>query len=311
MINVIWVDDLIINPDGSQTDLCKSIVNSAYDEGIDITPFATYDEAYCEMEKFPSKWIAVILDVRNDRAAEGDENQGYLEMRRRIESFRKEHSSSVEPYIFVFSADPVTIKDAKRYFIKDAETQTKEVYIKPQDTNALLEDIKNVAAQSKNYAAFKKHEIVLDAMSKLEWDSTAQSIVFNLIKSIDIDNDYKNDIYYNRIRKLLESTLYARLERVGIMNKYVKSIGDSVEDSINKKSRYIGKNNDVPIYVQRAFHSLTEIVQNGSHDALGSPSRIVERDPVVARDTREGKAPYLLRSCLYDLLTIIMWEAQL
>lgn len=52
MINVIWVDDQILNPDGSQTDLCRSIVNSAYDEGIDITPFSTYDEAYHEMERY-------------------------------------------------------------------------------------------------------------------------------------------------------------------------------------------------------------------------------------------------------------------
>lgn len=301
MINVIWVDDLIINPDGSQTDLCKSIVNSAYDEGIDITPFATYDEAYCEMEKFPSKWIAIILDVRNDRAAEGDENQGYLEMRRRIESFRKEHSSSVEPYIFVFSADPVTIKDAKRYFIKDAETQTKEVYIKPQDTNALLEDIKNVAAQSKNYAAFKKHEIVLDAMSKLEWDSTAQSIVFNLIKSIDIDNDYKNDIFYNAIRKILEDDVFKTLERKGMMTDYSKYLTEAAKkDSLNNRSSYVGSRENIPVYIQRAFHSLTNITQQGSHALL-----------VVTEDTIKGKVPYLLRSCLYDLLTIIVWEAQL
>lgn len=305
MIHVLWVDDLVTNPDGSQTDLCKSIVNSAYDEGIDITPFATYDEAYCEMEKNPSKWIAIILDVRNDNAIAENENQDYLNMRRKVEHFRKEHGDSVEPFIFVFSADPVTISDAKRYFIKDANIQSKEVYIKPNDTNALFEDIKAVAKLSTTYATYKKYEDVINSLEKMEWSKEDQSLVFTLIKSIDTDNDYKNDNLYNGIRKLLEAALYTKLEKKGVMDGFVKSTDDSVDDSINKRSVYIGNNTDIPLYIQRAFHSLTMIAQNGSYYHENSSHL------VVARDTRQGKAPYLLKSCLFNLLTIIRWESQL
>lgn len=305
MINVIWVDDLIINLDGSQTDLCKSIVNSAYDEGIDITPFSTYDEAYREMEKYPSKWIAIILDVRKDHAIAGNENQDYLKMRRKIENFRKEQGSGVEPFIFVFSADPFTISDAKRYFIKDANILTKEVYIKPHDTNILFEDIKAAAKLSTVYATYKKYEDIMNSLENMEWNQEDQSIVFNLIKRIDTDNDFKNDNLFNGIRKLLETALYAKLEKVGILDGFVESIGDSVEDTINKRSVYMGKNGEVPLYIQRAFHSLTMIAQNGSHYHANSPHLI------VARDTRRGKAPYLLKSCLFDLLTIIRWEDQI
>lgn len=305
MINVIWVDDLIINSDGTQTDLCKSIVNSAYDEGIDITAFATYDEAYREMEKYPSKWIAIILDVRNDQATEGNENHDYLNMRRKVESFRREHHNSVEPFIFVFSADPVTISDAKRYFIKDAGIQSKEVYNKPDDINILFEDIKAAANLSSIYATYKKYEDIIDVMPEMGWSQEDQNLVFNLIKSIDSDNEYKNDTLYNGIRKLLESALYTKLERVGIMDGFGKSVGESVDDTINKRSVYMGTNKVVPLYIQRAFHSLTMIVQNGSHYHATSPHL------VVARDTRLGNAPYLLKSCLFDLLTIIRWESRL
>lgn len=305
MINVIWVDDLILNPDGTQTDMCKSIVNSAYDEGIDITPFANYDDAYIEMEKYPSKWIAIILDVRNDRAVGGSENQDYLNMRRRVEAFRKAHGNAVEPYIFVFSADPVTIADAKRYFIKDAEIIKNEVYIKPNDVDALFNDIKAAANLSVVYATYKKYEDVMISMERMGWSQEDQGIVFNLIKSIDADNDFKDDNLYNGMRKLLETALYTKLEKVGIMNDFAKVAGDSVDDTINKRSTYLGKNPQVPIYIQRAFHSLTMIVQNGSHYHANSPKL------VVARDTRQGKAPFLLKSCLYDLLSIINWESQL
>lgn len=305
MINVIWVDDLILNQDGTQTDLCKSIVNSAYDEGIDITPFATYNEAYNEMEKYPSKWIAIILDVRNDHAIAGSENQDYLSMRRRIEQFRKEHGNSVEPFIFVFSADPVTISDAKRYFIKDADIQSKEVYIKPNDTTILFEDIKSVAKFSSVYATYKKYEDIMVSLEKMKWNQEDQSLVFNLIKSIDIDNEYRNDNLYNGLRKLLEAALYTKLESVGIMDGFTNSNADSVDDTINKRSVYMGKNSEIPLYIQRAFHSLTMIAQNGSHYHATSPHL------VVARDTRQGKVPYLLKSCLFDLLTIIRWESQL
>lgn len=305
MINVLWVDDLIINPDGTETDYCKSTVNRAYDEGIDITPFATYDEAYSEIEKYPSKWIAIILDVRNDQAIEGNENQDFLKMRRRVRSFRSEHNNRVEPYIFVFSADHVTISNAKRYFDKDADIQSKEVYNKPDDINVLFEDIKAAANLSTIYATYKKYEDIMNAMAEMEWSGEDQNFVFSLIKNIDLDNDYKNDTIYTGIRKLLEVALYTKLERAGIMDGFEKSINESVDDTINKRSLYMGTNKKVPLYIQRAFHSLTMITQNGSHYHATSPHL------VVARDTRQGNAPYLLKSCLFDLLNIIIWEAKL
>lgn len=305
MINVIWVDDLILNPDGSHTDMCDSIINRAYDEGIDITPFSTYEEAYREIEKAPAKWISIILDVRNDKAASGNENQDYLKIRKKIECFRENHGNSVTPFIYVFSADTATISDAKRYFRKDADIQTKEVYSKPDDINLLFEDIKKTADISPYYETYKKYEKTMKAMNKLGWDVKDKNRVFDLIHAIDSENDFNNDGLYTNFRKLLEDVLYVKLEQCGIMNGATDSQTDSKDDTINKKSVYIGKNPNVPMYVQRAFHSLTQIAQNGSH------YHPTDTHLVVARDTRQGNAPYLLKSCLYDLLTIIHWESNL
>lgn len=310
MINVIWVDDLILNPDGSQTDLCNSIVNSAYDEGIDITPFATYDEAYNAIVANPSKWIAIILDVRNDKASEGNENKDYLSMRRKIENFRKEHGNSVEPFIFVFSADAVTISDAKRYFIKDTDLQTKEVYMKPDDTKVLFEDIKKVANSSQIYAIYTKYKNIIDFIERAGWSRDNINSILKLIRCIEYNDENTNYSLYNDMRKIVESDLYKRIEEVGLMNDYPEYLkNEGKKDSINVRSCYVGEkkrgkddednSNRFPIYIQRAFHSLTEILNNGSHPLI------------VKKHTAQGKAPYLLKSCLYDLLTIINWESQL
>lgn len=308
MINVLWVDDLAFTAEGTQSDICKSIVNSAYDEGIDIIPYATYVDAYKELENSPSKWTAIILDVNNSKATEGNENQDYLSMREKIIEFRKSHHNSVEPYIFVFSADQGTIADAKKYFRRDSELQRMEVYKKPSDVAVLFDDIKTIAKYSENYAIYKEHESLLNNLVKMNWSSQEQEIVFSLIKSIEKQNDYKNDSIFNGMRKLLESTLYRILEYKGIMDDlpdYLKTKKNQ-EDSLNNRSNYIGQNKRVPVYIQRAFHSLTVNVQNGSHKDNKKESNIV-----VANDVSEGKAPYLLKSCLYDLLTIIVWEASL
>lgn len=310
MINVIWVDDLILNPDGSQTDLCNSIVNSAYDEDIDITPFATYDEAYNAIKANPSKWIAIILDVRNDKASEGSENKDFLKMREMIKSFRMEHGNSVEPFIFVFSADAVTISDAKKYFIKDTELQSKEVYIKPNDTNVLFKDIIKVANSSQIYAIYIKYKNIIDFIERTGWSRENINSVLKLIRCIEYNDENANNSLYLDMRGIVESDLYKRIEEVGLMNDYREYLkNEGKKDSINVKSVFVGEkkrgkededySNRFPIYIQRAFHSLTEISQNGCHPLI------------VKKHTAQDKAPYLLKSCLYDLLTIINWETQL
>ena len=55
----------------------------------------------------------------------------------------------------------------------------------------------------------------------------------------------------------------------------------------------------VPLYIQRSFHSCVEISNNGSH-----------REEVF-NAIRSGKAPFLVRSTVFDLLNILQWCATL
>ena len=51
----------------------------------------------------------------------------------------------------------------------------------------------------------------------------------------------------------------------------------------------------IPVYIQRAIHSCVEITNPGSHRS--------ETDS----DVRDNKAPYLVRSLIYNMLDILYW----
>lgn len=92
----------------------------------------------------------------------------------------------------------------------------------------------------------------------------------------------------NEIRKYLEDFVIAFLESKSFFTDEVKSLND--------RSRYIERKEDIPEYIKRSFHSLVRIVQEGSHGRT-----------IIDNDVRYGNAPYLLQSCLFELLNIIYW----
>ena len=51
----------------------------------------------------------------------------------------------------------------------------------------------------------------------------------------------------------------------------------------------------IPIYIQRSIHSLVAITNPGSH-------RTVTDD-----DVAKGRAPYLLRSLIFEMLNVLHW----
>ena len=51
----------------------------------------------------------------------------------------------------------------------------------------------------------------------------------------------------------------------------------------------------IPVYIQRSIHSLVAITNPGSH-------RTVTDD-----DVAKGRAPYLLRSLIFEMLNVLYW----
>lgn len=53
MIEVLWIDDECMNSSGELSGLGTSIVNTAYDKGINITPMLTYKEGINAIRNHP------------------------------------------------------------------------------------------------------------------------------------------------------------------------------------------------------------------------------------------------------------------
>ena len=51
----------------------------------------------------------------------------------------------------------------------------------------------------------------------------------------------------------------------------------------------------VPVYIQRSFHSAVTVSNEGSHRLR------------IDQDTKDGVAPYLIRSTVFELLNILIW----
>lgn len=67
------------------------------------------------------------------------------------------------------------------------------------------------------------------------------------------------------------------------------------QTNIRAFSNALSKNDDVPIYIKRIFHDFSDIVQDGAH-----PTEV--QDHLSA-----GKAPFLNKMLIYELLTVIKW----
>ena len=100
------------------------------------------------------------------------------------------------------------------------------------------------------------------------------------------------------MRKIIEKNVYPKMEQLG----FFKEFPSYENKTINGKSKFFGKTyGEKCPHIARALHTVVEVTQNGSHG---------DEKTIIAKAVSEGKAPYLLRSCLNELLNIIYWLNQ-
>lgn len=286
MIEVLWIDDECIKGE-------PFILNAAL-HGIQITACKTYVEGIKTLEKEPKRWCAVILDIREQNAGQGTEVEGYLRARKAIEAFQLNHRQ-FEPFIFVLSGEAEYIKSGS--LVLREEYASKNVYSKTtEDYKLLFDDIKRISNVSPYYQVQKEFESVLDIFKN--YFKADKYRLLSLIKIILYDNCVNGQMLFNEFRKILEDVIFPKMDELGFFPSDIKSLNDKSKYFTQKDQ----KNN--PEYIKRAIHSLVAISQDGSH-AEGASSNPL--DLRVDKDVSEGRAPYLLRSCLYELLNIIVW----
>lgn len=291
MIEVLWIDDECMNSSGELSDLGISVVNTAYDNGIKITSMLTYKEGINAIRNHPLKWCAVILDIRNDKATTEKASDDFDAARDEIKGIQILNHQR-EPYIFILSGDEQYHGDHST--IRKPDYCSKSIYAKSNgDYELLFEDILKIQSVSKLYTCQEQYKDVLTIANDFCGEGTWQRLL-NALYKITINDIKNNPALFNEMRKILEDIM-----KVLEQYRYSYFAETKEEISLNNLSRYIGNDKNVPVYIQRAFHTLTSVTQNGSHRLE------------VDSDVSCSRAPYLLRSCLYELCNILIWMRNL
>lgn len=284
MLKVLWIDDECKDMYDELSVMGREFIEYAYEQGIEITPMSTYKEGLTAIEERPLEWCAVILDIREQKATTGNAVDGYQKAYDWLRDFHKERHQ-FEPYVFTLSGE-------KRYHDEDSLIRkekhcSKRVYDKNSgDYKILFDDIHKIEGISDLYKLHKEYSDLLCNSSSL--GEKADNRLLEIIYSILINKNVKDPKLLNEIRKYLEDFVIAFLKD--------KSFFPTEIRTLNECSRYIGGQKDIPEYIKRSFHSLVSIVQEGSHG-----------ETTIDNDVRYGNAPYLLQSCLFELLNIIYW----
>ena len=284
MIEVLWIDDECKNQDGL-TDIGKGFVDLAYVYGIKITPMLTYKEGIDAILKSPLRWSAVILDIHNQKATTGKASDDFDDAREQIIRFQAQHNQG-EPFIFVLSGNKQYQTESST--IKKPDYCQKNIYDKNgEDYKLLFNDIIKIQDISRLYNCKEEYKDVLDVAKHIS-DETWESLLM-LLYNVTVICEKKNTDLFNRMRKILEDVML-------VLKKHEYSFfATNEEKTLNNLSVHIGRDKTIPEYIQRAFHTLIRIVQDASHRL------------VVDYDVSCLRAPYLLRSSLYELCNILMW----
>ena len=277
MIKVLWIDDECKDIYGELSVMGREFIEYAYEQEIEITPISAYKDGLTAIESRPLEWCAVILDIREQKATTGSAVDGYQNAYDWLRDFHNKRNQ-LEPYVFTLSGE-------KRYHDKDSLIRkesycSKRVYDKNSgDYKILFEDIRKIEKVSDLYKLQNEYTNLLCIANLL--GENANNRLLEIMYPILIKKRFTDPKY-------LEDFVIAFLESKSFFPDEVKSLND--------RSRYIERKEDIPEYIKRSFHSLVRIVQEGSHGRT-----------IIDNDVRYGNAPYLLQSCLFELLNIIYW----
>ncbi len=274
MITVLWIDD---NP-GSDS----QFEDYAYNEkGIDVYPFCTVDDGIKELRNPSRHYDAIILDA-NCKRSDFKEIETVNALGYSINQLAK---NNIDLPWFVYSGGGFEGESVIDNFVASQERPYDNMswYKKTSDRGILLDKITEVVKNAEDYKIKKQYSDVFDFYRN-------EVELLEIMKYLNPQK--KNDAkVYTLIRKELEGIL-----------KYCFECGVLLEDvgiSINDGSVKLNKNPNVPVYIQRSFHSCVVVCNNGSHQ--------LEIDEA----TKHGEAPYLIRSTIFELLNIISWIKKL
>lgn len=268
---ILWIDDkweeLI-----SFKDVCELPEN-----GFDVVTCTNAEEGMVIFEKLLEDWSGVILDAKvfKGKDSQVDTLAGLKYSIERINklSYRRE-----VPY-YIFTGQPDTASGTAF-----AEEHEGHYYEKDKDEDKLIADIKKGAEGLEETQIIHRHQVIFDT-----WPESRHDLL-RVLKAVD-NKEWQNNSLLNDIRKIMSDVMY-RMYDCGLST--VKHDASNLKEcSIMLGKPYMEEL--IPIYVQRAIHTCVDITNPGSHRTT------------TDKDVMEGKAPYVIRSLVYNMLDVLYW----
>lgn len=268
---ILWIDDKWEDQD-SFKEVCELPKH-----GMEIVPCKYSDEGMRLFEQYLEEWSGVILDAKGltDKNSKLDQLKALTYCLRKIHELS--HRREV-PY-YIYTGQPDTASGTAF-----AEEHYDHYYEKALDEERLIEDIKRNADELADIQIVHKYQTVFDAWPKSRHD---------LIRILEIleNEDWRNNSVHNDIRKIITDVIELLYDKGFCAVQHNGS--NLAECSIDICKRY--KEEIIPIYIQRSIHSLVDITNPGSHRT------------VADADVKDGTAPYLVRSLIFEMLNVLYW----
>ena len=295
IFNVLWFDD---NPK-------RSFIDIAGLSNIKITNAKDLEKGIGLLSSY-QLWDAFIFDANYKKK---EEEESSLMLSNTINEVVKITKDKV-PW-FVLTAGDFAGSEAISYIIPESKWEnefgTKRFYGKvSEDEEVLFEDIKKTVNRlnSIEWKTKNKFSDVLEIFNieneAITFVETDKAFLLNLLITIESGHYSTETQYLNEIRKFVAGSIMKTLSNMGVI--------PAIVTDLNAKSKHLGDFRfieSIPVHVQRAFHSIISTCQDGSHAYNeGKGGKI---PPQIDKLVREGKAPYLIYSLVYELLNILIW----
>lgn len=266
---ILWIDD--------QYELLSELMERCeVVNGFEITKCRFAKEGMKTFERFLEEWSAVVLDAKvlMESLNEVPNLSGLRYCRDRINELKPRRYVPM----FVFTGQPDLISNEL------FENMVDKYYSKGDDDDQLIEDIISAADLQEETQIIHKHQTIFDAWPESKHD------LLRILKVLEKE-DWRNNSVLNDIRKIMSDVMY-KLYDCGICS--VEHDGSN----LNSCSMMLGQpfmEKILPVYVQRAIHTCVAITNPGSHRTQ------------TDADVKDNKAPYLIRSLIYNMLDILFW----
>jgi hypothetical protein len=270
--NILWIDD-----EWEKMTSFKKYCLLQYQ--MELHPFKTQKEGLDEYAHNPSFWDAAILDAKvlDENLHETPDVSNLQKAVLRI----KEEFKDLQ--YFISTGQPDLISDAmfKSFF--------PVYYEKVTDDEKLCNDIIRSIEES---PIRKIKERYSDIFSWVE--PPIYEEMLSILQIVENGEKTNADVF-NKVRKILD-WIMTELNTYGILT--IEFNGSNLSEC----SRFLASNDlqdYIPQYIQRQIHSCSAIANEGSHRRISD------------EDVKSGKAPYLIRSTVFELLNILIWMHQL